>query len=110
MLGTARQLALPRPKVVRLDPWNSIAIIMAKGEWRQAAVLTYWRPEDAHTASFVAKALEDSDAERNRAQAPPLRSLASPSIPAGSGPLPLASSMPAACVRAAHAYPRSERP
>ena len=46
-----------------LTPGVSIATIMAKGEWRSAAVLAYLRPEDVHTASFVAKALEDSDAE-----------------------------------------------
>ena len=44
-------------------PGVSIAEVMAKGEWSSTAVLAYLRPEDVHTASFVAHALEASDAE-----------------------------------------------
>ena len=44
-------------------PGVSIAEVMAQGDWSLTAVLAHLRPEDVHSASFVAHALAASDAE-----------------------------------------------
>ena len=52
-----------RATAMALTPGMKLSTIMEAGEWRSSAVFKYVRPEDADMQSFLAQALDASDAE-----------------------------------------------